>query len=530
MAIAVNPVLPGFHPDPSLVRVGNVFYLATSTFEWWPGVRIYESHDLVHFRLCATPLDRVSQLNMHGCKASDGVWAPCLSHDGERFYLVYTNVQNRANIWDSPNYLVWADSIEGPWSEPVYLHSLGFDPSLFHDSDGRKWLVSVLSDHRPGRDRFAGIALQEYDPAAQALTGPVHTIFTPRSELAEGPHLLRHGQYYYLLLACGGTGLRHSALLARSASLTGPYQPDPAGPFLTTREDAFFPLQKAGHASLAQSPQGRWFIAHLCARPLPALGRSMLGRETAVSEVCWTDDGWLRLANGSILPDTTLDTGLDPHPYPPDLDDLAMNPIPRSFQSLREPLPASACSLTARPGWLRLYGGQSLFSRYEQTLLARRAQHFWMDAEALLEFSPEHAKHMAGLVCYYDNANFYYLHKTLDEAAGECVCAIGCINGRQFAIGTPQSVPAGRLLFLRAQIQSDRLQFYYSTDGRQYAKIGEEQDASTLSDEASREGRFTGAMIGVCCQDLWQGKHPADFLSFRYSGATPGGASHRPSP
>lgn len=518
MAELKNPVLPGFHPDPSMIRVGDVYYVATSTFEWFPGVRIYESRDLVNYRLCATPLDRVSQLDMRGCNASDGVWAPCLSHDGERFYLIYTNVRNRRNIWDSPNYLVWADQIEGPWSEPVYLNSAGFDPTLFHDTDGRKWYASMISDHRPGHDKFAGITLQEYDPAAQKLVGETFKIWQSHEELAEGPHLYRRGEYYYLFLAYGGTGVRHSELVARSKKINGEYVADPQGMFLTARDDAFFPLQKAGHASLVDGPDGRFFISHLCARPLASVGRSILGRETAVSEVCWTEDGWLRMKNGTTLPDLTLDTGLAEHPYEMELDELSLNPLPRGFQTLREPLvPERDYSVTARIGWLRLYGGESLFSRYRQVLLAQRMQHFYLEVETLMEYEPTDYKHMAGLVCYYDNFNFYYFHKTFDEDVGPCLRVTGCVNGQQVSASAPVKVASG-LLYLRARVQSGRLQFYYSLNGRQYERIGGELDASTLSDEFSTEGRFTGAMVGICCQDLLSGCHPADFLSFRYSG------------
>ena len=139
MALVHNPILPGFHPDPSMLRVGDTYYLANSTFEWWPGVSIYESKDLANWRLAARPLDRVSQLDMQGIRPSDGIWAPCLSYSQEEklFYLVYTNMHNSAVIWDSPNYLVTAPSIEGPWSEPVYLNSVGFDPSMFPTTTAR---------------------------------------------------------------------------------------------------------------------------------------------------------------------------------------------------------------------------------------------------------------------------------------------------------------------------------------------------------------------------------------------------------
>jgi xylan 1,4-beta-xylosidase len=172
-----NPILRGFNPDPSIVRVGEDYYIATSTFEWFPGVQIHHSRDLVNWRLLTRPLTRPSQLNMLGAPDSCGVWAPCLTHADGKFWLIYTDVKrygrttvggaSGASLRDFHNYLVTADDIEGPWSDPVFLNSSGFDPSLFHDDDGRKWLLNQLWDHRPGRNRFAGIVAQEYDPAAQ---------------------------------------------------------------------------------------------------------------------------------------------------------------------------------------------------------------------------------------------------------------------------------------------------------------------------------------------------------------------------
>jgi len=185
-----NPVLRGFHPDPSIVRVGEDYYLATSTFQWYPGVAIYHSRDLVNWRPAAQPLARTTLLDMRGNADSGGIWAPALSHDGERFHLIYTDVKSwgSAEVFkDSHNFLTTAEHIEGPWSEPVYLNSSGFDPSLFHDTqgstvvdevgDGRKWFVNMRWDHRQGRNRFSGIVLQEYSPEERRLVGPRELIF-----------------------------------------------------------------------------------------------------------------------------------------------------------------------------------------------------------------------------------------------------------------------------------------------------------------------------------------------------------------
>jgi xylan 1,4-beta-xylosidase len=225
-----NPVPPGFHPDPSILRVGEDFYLATSTFEWWPGVRLHHSRDLVHWRPIGHALTRTSQLEMRGNPDSGGIWAPCPSwHDG-LFHLIYTNVSSMLGAHkDTHNHLVTAPAIDGPWSEPVYLNGSGFDPSLFHDDDGRSWLLNMQWDHRPGNHPFCGILLQQYDRTAKRLVGTVHRIFLGTSlAVTEGPH--------------------PPLLTARGSS--------PAGP------------QRAGHASIVDTGRGEWYLAHLCGRPV----------------------------------------------------------------------------------------------------------------------------------------------------------------------------------------------------------------------------------------------------------------------
>src|SRR6476620_4261138 len=202
-----NPILRGFNPDPSIVRVGDDYYIANSTFEWFPGVQIHHSKDLVNWQLLTHPLTRTSQLDMLGNPSSGGIWAPDLSYADGLFWLIYTDVKSWHGAFkDTHNYLVTAPAITGPWSDPVYLNSSGFDPSLFHDDDGRKWLVNMQWDYRKGTNSFSGILLQQYSVAERKLVGPAKNIFkgTPL-RLTEAPHLYRRGGYYYLLTAEGGT-------------------------------------------------------------------------------------------------------------------------------------------------------------------------------------------------------------------------------------------------------------------------------------------------------------------------------------
>jgi xylan 1,4-beta-xylosidase len=173
MNTITNPILKGFNPDPSILRVNDDYYIATSTFEWFPGVQIHHSKDLINWELIAHPLNRISQLDMKGVPDSCGVWAPCLSYDNGTFYLVYSNVKSFAGVWkDTPNYLVTTKNIRGEWSESVFLDSSGFDGSLFHDADGRKWYLSMRVDHRKGK-MFGGIVLREFDTILQKLVGEV---------------------------------------------------------------------------------------------------------------------------------------------------------------------------------------------------------------------------------------------------------------------------------------------------------------------------------------------------------------------
>ena len=315
-----NPVLRGFNPDPSIVRVGDDYYIATSTFEWYPGVQIHHSKDLVHWRLLTRPLRRASQLDMRGDPDSCGVWAPCLTYADGLFYLIYTDVKRygrasgggtaNASLRDFHNYLVTAERIDGDWSEPIYLNSSGFDPSLFHDEDGRKYLLNMLWDHRPGQNRFAGIVLQEFSPREQKLIGRRRLIFRGTSiGFTEGPHLYHRGGYYHLLIAEGGTFWGHAVTMARSPTIDGPYEVHPDTYVLTARDRPDCVLQRAGHASLVDTQDGETYMVYLCGRPLPGRGRCVLGRETAIQKMVWSQDGWLRTDDGQGVPQVSVPGG-----------------------------------------------------------------------------------------------------------------------------------------------------------------------------------------------------------------------------
>ena len=217
-----NPVLPGFDADPSMIRVGDTYYIANSTFDWWPGVRLHESRDMVHWNLLPGPLNRVSQLDMKGNPSGGGIWAPDLSYADGKFWLIYTDVKIVNGAFkDCANYLVTADDIRGPWSDPIRVNGVGFDASLFHDTDGRKYLVQQTWDFREYHHPFDGITLTEFDVKTMQLKPETaRTIWRGTDvKLVEGPHLYAINGWYYLFCAEGGTQYEHQESVARSRTL-----------------------------------------------------------------------------------------------------------------------------------------------------------------------------------------------------------------------------------------------------------------------------------------------------------------------
>jgi len=529
-----NPILKGFNPDPSIVRVGDDYYIATSTFEWFPGVQIHHSRDLVHWKLVARPLTRPSQLNMLGDPDSCGIWAPCLSHADGLFHLVYTDVKRYgqtssagaagASLRDFHNYLVTSPAIDGEWSDPVYLNSSGFDPSLFHDDDGRKYLVNQLWDHRPGRNRFAGIVLQEYSVARRALVGERVNIFTGTPiGFTEAPHLYQRKGWYYLLTAEGGTGWGHAVTMARSRNLRGPYELHPETYILSSRDRPDAPLQRAGHADLVQTQDGQTYIAYLCGRPLPNRGTCTLGRETAIQPMVWGADDWLRTdGEPGLVQLQARDPGLPPHPHAsaPEREDFDGPHLPIDFQWLRSPWPDELFSLTARPGHLRLFGRESVGSFFKQSLVARRQQAHCCSAATRVEFEPRHFQQQAGLICYYNSAKFHYLYLSHDEALGKHVRVMSSLPNHMTAdaFSAPVAIAPGIPVELRVEVDFERLYFGYRVGGGAWNWIPQLFDASILSDEASAPGRpnFTGAFVGMACQDMSGTALAADFDWFEY--------------
>ncbi len=520
--IAHNPVIPGFHPDPSIIRVEDTYYIANSTFEWFPGVTIHRSENLRDWELITCPLDRADMLDLRGVLNGGGVWAPCLSYDNGIFYLVFSIVKTvEEQTQDTINYLTTAKDIRGPWSAPVRLNSGGFDASLFHDSNGSKWLVQMRWDFRPGRNRFRGIFLQEYSESLKKLIGKSQLIFegTERG-FTEGPHIYRRKGYYYLMTAEGGTRDGHCITMARSKNLCGPYETDKNSPLLSSSDSPEWPIQYAGHGDLVEDKKGNWYLVHLGVRRGLTGGYSVLGRETFLETGFWGDDDWFHLTKGTLpqesvcLPEPDDETEQESGFYRKYVFDTPTLDI--HFSSLRIPLTEKEMSLTERPGFLRLYGGESILSKHRQVMAGRRIEDISFTAETEIFFEPENYQQLAGITLFYNTANFYYCFISRNENGRFCQLMIRDAKKTTWYCEKEIPLPCEGSVRFRILFRPEGIQFLYGTTEKLHPVNGEQEllPVKILSDEyatISEEQGFTGTFIGLCCQDISGMGKSADF-------------------
>ncbi len=523
-----NPILPGFNPDPSFLRVGEDYYIATSTFEWYPGVQIHHSRDLVTWRLVSRPLRRAAQLDMRGNPDSCGIWAPCLSHADGKFWLVYTDVKRLDGAFkDAHNYIVTCETIDGDWSDPVYVNSSGFDPSLFHDDDGRKYFMNQRWNHRgkgtggnPKHASFDGILLQEWSPD-EGLIGEARNIYegTDRG-LTEGPHIFKRDGWYYLTVAEGGTGYDHAVTMARSKDIWGPYETHPDKHLITTAHAPEHPIQRTGHGQYVEGHDGRHWHTFLMGRPIHQGNARFcpLGRETGLAEVEWKD-GWLYIKGGGKLPPVEIDGLYEPMPLRPSHYGFGPGPLPEDFQWLRTPEPERIFRL-GKEG-LTLIGRESLGSWFEQALVARRQRHFAYAAETELDFAPDHYQQAAGLTTYYNRHKLHALMLTNEPGIGRALTIFSCPGdwpnaGLQHP-ADPVAVAEGPV-HLRVTVDRTEQQFWWRQGDSDWQKIGPVLDAAVISDEGGRgeHGSFTGAFVGMAAFDTSGAAKEATFRGFAY--------------
>ncbi|WP_307848848.1 glycoside hydrolase family 43 protein [Microbispora oryzae] len=380
-----NPVVPGFHPDPSVCRVGEDYYLVCSSFEYFPGVPIFHSRDLVHWRQIGNVLDRPSQLPLPPrVPASGGIYAPTIRHHGGLFYMITTNMDSERNFF------VTAERPGGPWSDPVWLDLPGIDPDLAWDDDGECWCTT------------SGNRTTRIDPSSgKALEGPIPIWSGTGGRYPEAPHLFHIGEWWYLLMSEGGTERAHAVSIARARSPRGPFEPGPVNPILTHRGTAR-PIQSTGHADMVCAPDGTWWMILLATRNhgfTPEF--QVLGRETFLTPVRWAD-GWP--VAGPVEERHEAPASWHPLPTPPARDDFDAAGLAPCWISPRA-RPDGSWSLTERPGWLTLHATGPTLDRPGHTFVGRRQQHH--DCRFRVRLDPGSGR--AGVSVRLDEAHHYDL-------------------------------------------------------------------------------------------------------------------------
>lgn len=509
-----NPIIPGFYPDPSLCRVGDDFYLVTSSFEYFPGVPVFHSRNLVDWTQIGHCLTRQAQLPLTHARASGGIYAPTIRHHDGRFYMVTTNVTDKGHFY------VHIDDPAGEWSDPVWVNfsdntpgfAASIDPSLFFDDDGKVYFTC--------NQRQVGIFQFEIDIATGQHLSPNRLIWTGTGgQYPEAPHLYEIDGLYYLLIAEGGTHAGHMVTIARSTTPYGPFESCPHNPILTHRSSDS-PIQATGHADLVQAADGSWWLVCLGIRPQAPGGFPPwhnLGRETFLAPVRWTDDGWPVVGdNGRIALEMAVDHLPGPlsaeNTYAPNYrEDFVLPELGPHWNFLRNPHPED-WSLEAEPGWLQLNGSVLTLDDVDSAaFIGRRQQHHHCHAEAGLKFDPAGDNEEAGLTVFMNERHHYDIAITRRDGQR-------CVMVRR-RIGSLSAVVAQEPLTdphitLAVDADADQYHFSYGLAGRDLKPLAG-GETRYLSTEVA--GGFTGVYIGLYATGHGQPcTAPAHFDYFEY--------------
>lgn len=476
-----NPVIAGFHPDPSICRVGDDFYLVNSSFQYFPGVPIFHSTDLVNWEQIGNVLDRKSQLPLKGATSWLGIYAPTIRYDNGVYYMITTNVAGGGN------FMVTARSPRGPWSEPIWLEQQGIDPSLYFEN-GKCYMVSNPDNT---------ITLCQIDPKTGRRLTPSRPLWQGTGgRYPEGPHIYKKDGYYYLLISEGGTELAHQLTIARSKKIEGPYEANPANPLLThcSMAGQTSQIQGTGHGDFVQAQDGSWWVVFLGYRNYGG-SYHHLGRETFLAPVEWKAGEW-PVVNGGQPVDTLMSVNV-----------LGKMPVPRAAKRhirttfdrpwgwgpewIHIQNPDSAC-YQVHNGKLRLVASLGGLTENEHpTFLGRRQESAVFSVETSLDFYQSVPSDEAGLTLYQINTGHFDFCVRPSNQGGNVALELK-VQGLNF-IKKQIDIPLTRC---KLRIRSDGSMYYfeYSVDGATF-QLADKLDCSLLSTEVV--GGFTGVVVGM---------------------------------
>ena len=494
-----NPVIPGYHPDPSVCRVGDDFYLVNSSFQYFPGVPIFHSKDMIHWQQIGNVLDRESQLPLQGASSWTGIYAPTIRYDNGTYYMITTNIGHGGN------FLVTATDPKGPWSEPIWLKQQGIDPSLYFEN-GKCYMVSNPND---------AIWLCEIDTkTGEQLTESRQIWQGTGGRYPEGPHVYYKDGYYYLLISEGGTEYGHKLTIARSKNIYGPYEGNPDNPILChqRRITESSQIQGTGHGDLVQAPDGSWWLAFLGFRTYGG-NYHHLGRETFVAPVEWEEGGW-PVVNGNGTVDTLMNVRTLPQVVMPTqskkidfskikkVKDLGpewvyiQNPEMSKYEIMNDKL--------------RLHtSAGSLTENDRPTFIGRRQENVNFTMETSVSLCNSRSRDEAGLTVYQINDGHYDI--SVANVEGKQVVKYrlqikGIVDEKYLSNA---ELSKAKKIYLRVQGDENMYHLEYSLDGKQYEDL---VSANTCLLSSEVAGGFTGVMLGMYCT----GKNTNGYADFDY--------------
>jgi xylan 1,4-beta-xylosidase len=503
----INPIISGYAPDPSIERVGDDYYMVTSSFVHFPGLPVYHSKDLVTWRQIGNAIDRPSQADFTGMKVSGGMMAPAISYHDGLYYIVCTNRKN---------FVITARNPAGPWSDPTYFEFDGIDPSLFWDDDGKAYIVNNGDPKQaPLYDGHRSIWLQEFDPKAKAMSGPRLEIINGGADLAakpfwtEAPHIYKKDGYYYLIAAQGGTGDQHSEVVFRSRAIAGPYENYAGNPILTQRdlpENRPNAIGTAGHADFVQTPDGAWWSVFLATRNYgPDLYN--IGRETYLLPVTWKD-GWpVILEQGKTVPFVHERPKLAPSPRPATplsgdyayTDDFNTGKLGLGWMSVRIP---------AQPRYELAHGDLVLKASIEAigdinntpSFVGRKQAHAIASVSTALRYQAERAGDRAGLVAMQSDDAYLFLGVQWRDGKQEVALSVrkSAQDPQAGRVLTSVPLPAGaanKPVYLKLSIDRGTLSAGYAVRKNEWKRLAAGSDATFLSTKLA--GGFVGTVLGL---------------------------------
>ena len=523
-----NPILAGGYPDPSICKVGDAFYLVNSSFEYFPGLPIHKSTDLINWELIGHGLHRESQasstVNLVDVQSNGGIHAPTIRYNKGVYYIISTNVYYDAenNKTDMVNFIITANNPAGPWSDPIHIEGApGIDPDLFFDDNGKVWYVGNQAPENPRFDGEGEIWLQELDLNEYSLIGERHLLWRGAcgGVWAEGPHMYKKDGKYYLIIAEGGTSFNHAVMVAMSEKIEGPYISNPRNPILTSRHLSYDNwVNSTGHGDIVELDDGRYYMVILGIRNEINRGSNM-GRETFIAPLSWEREPFEWKENKDLWPVVspisgkvekenevifTNSTQINSYNF---RDDFNSKTLGLKWNFRRLPL-ENIYSLDKREGFLRIFSNQNIIKeRHRAALMGFKQNQTNFEYFTSMNFNPENNKSEAGISIFQKDDN--YLNFTVVKKDGNFFIKVSAYNNNKLIRKDEQLIPdyKGKIK-LKISSEDGEYKLFYSTRGFRYRLFDKLKNDILLS-----KG-YTGAHIGLYITS--NGEDSNDYVDFDY--------------